>query len=174
LANVPIQLFQPSSTTASVVNTKSAEDGSFELIGFPSGAFILVAHSALNAEQEQSFAMPVLATPDGASQEVLLTNRATYRIRGKVATKEAKALPANVKVGVIATPRVDSRIGTSVTTGFQYDAKSGEFEISALPSGFYRLTASDADSQFAGCASVNVVVSNRDVSGVELIVTECI
>jgi hypothetical protein len=61
-----------------------------------------------------------------------------------------------------------------IETGFEYDAKSGAFEIPALLPGFYRLDVNMSDEQLGTCGSVNVVVSSRDVSDVGLILSPCL
>src|SRR4029453_7748064 len=88
LANIPVQLFLPTSGQAAVIETTSSADGSFDLVGFSPGVFVLVAGSP-SAEQARSFAGPVVvATTDVLSQEVSLTGQNRYAVRGRITMKE--------------------------------------------------------------------------------------
>jgi hypothetical protein len=172
LGNFPVQLFLPDNVESVVAKVNSGPDGSFDLIGFLPGTFVLVAGSVLSEDPLGSFAATVVAsTPDVVLQDVSLS-RARYGIRGTVTFKETSKPPADVRVTITSAPRAGLRMADLIEPPASYDLTSGSFEIPSLSPGFYRLDGRLPEN-LPTCGAINVVVSSRDVSGVPLIVTQC-
>ena len=56
----------------------------------------------------------------------------------------------------------------------RYDPVTGTFEVTGLFPGIYQISGSSRDPVLTGgCVSRNVLVTNVDVTGLELIVKQC-
>lgn len=163
-----------------VAETVSAPDGTYRLDGFLPGRYVLIAGTPLmlNGEPAQSFAA-TLTVPSTSPQtlDVSLNGRGGFVIRGKLTLDGTPVLPAKVSLSVRAispggtglTPRTGANISGS------YSPETGSFEIPALFPGIYEINASLMDPQVMGACSATVaMISDADVSGLEMILKPCL
>jgi hypothetical protein len=98
--------------------------------------------------------------------DFLLSRNRTYRIRGHVANAVGCGSLRNIFVGV--TPRSEDLPGTSLGLR-SVDSKTGNFEISGIPSGSYVLRVTCQDEGNSRESSQPVDVANADVDNVGIV-----
>jgi hypothetical protein len=158
-----------------VAQTITAADGSFHLEGFSPGRFILVAGSpiASNGLPPRSFAAQVVAqTVDPMKMDLSLDLKGGLAIRGKIGVIGLSVPPPDVGMTVSVMPRQDGKVRNQMANpSFKYDAKDGTFEISELFPGLYGLTANLQLAGFCAGTGTGLLVSQADVTGVEMMMS---
>jgi hypothetical protein len=174
-SGIPVRLVLPDATDTPVTQTVSGEGGLYHIEGFLPGRYILLAGSptALSGSPARSFARLVtVATTDPLPMDFSLHSKGGYSIRGKVDL--LGIAPAGVGMNVDLITQDGSGKIRLAAANFKYSPQSGDFEISDLLPGFYGLNALLKDPpNSVVCARDGVLVSESDVTGIELSFDVC-
>jgi hypothetical protein len=162
----------------------SDEDGNFRIAGLPAGRYYIAARAAINRRvlgvqaRKRSQAYPLLVyypgSPDFAAAGAVtiapgqhmetpfsLALMRAYRVSGVVvASSDWKR---------IGMPMIVDTAGQVLLTPDSFDARSGAFDFSSLPSGTYTLRLSGTDAQEHSQWRDNKVVVVQDISDMRLV-----
>jgi 5-hydroxyisourate hydrolase-like protein (transthyretin family) len=168
LAGIPLQLLRTDiKSPQSVVHTTSASDGSYQLDGFLSGDYILLAGSPADVTQEPpvSLAMPVAVTAPNLLTLNLSMNTNRYAVHGKALMRDTGLPPAEASITVSTVGLPGKNRVTLAGAPVEYNAQSGAFEIPNLLPGIYRIARN--------CGAVDVLITANNVTGIELLDGTC-
>jgi hypothetical protein len=141
-AGIPLRLFREDST-ASVAQTSTAADGTWLITGFAPGRYVLVAGYpfVLNGELARSFSTRIsVPNTDPPVLDFPLDNKGGLAIRGRLSSDSNPVPPKNPGLTIrVMSP--GEPVSQAPGIPFNYDSRSGTFEIPGLFPGVYLINA---------------------------------
>ena len=172
-AGIPVRLVRIDATDTPIAQTTTNADGSYHLEDFSPDRYILIAGSPemRNGDPPRSFAKQIhIQNTDPFRLDFALDEKGGLRIVGRIGINGLDIPPADVGMTVEAMPQTARRPVAMSDVNFKYDPKSGAFEISDLFPGVYGLHVSLKVPGFCGGAEEGILVSQSDVTGIEMFI----
>ena len=177
LAGTEVQLVQRvRAGILSVIETKSSGDGSYQLVDFLPGEYVLLAGTptVLNGKQPGSFARSIVVSPGAIRLDISIDPRARHSLRGNLRMAVGPTPAESQLSWRLAVTQSGGRMARVAVPKVQYNAQNGDFAVSDLSPGYYQFEAQLAiSSTVVNCGQAETLLSQADVNGLQITLQQC-